>query len=84
MSSSKNRRVRRSIARPIGRSDSRRPGTAEFKRRPFERVLEDLATTRREYEELRTSSGPLAERARLVSQLHELRAEASRIRNHLL
>ena len=62
--------------RPATRTDGQRPSA-----RPVDSVLADLAQTRRRYEDLRLSSGPLDERARLMSVLHELRAEAFLARN---
>ena len=57
--------------RPATRSDARRPA-----QRPISEVLADLAGTRGRYEDLRISAGPLEERARLMTKLHDLRAEA--------
>ncbi|MGI9647477.1 MAG: hypothetical protein ACR2OI_03055 [Acidimicrobiia bacterium] len=61
----------RSSGRPKGRGPQARP--------IFE-VLRDLAEARGSYEQLRVGDAPLMERARLVSLLHELRAEASEAR----
>ena len=64
--------------RPTGRLNRQRPPAP-----PIYDVLRDLAETRGSYEQLRTTNAPLAERARLVSLLHDLRAEASEARNAL-
>lgn len=64
--------------RPASRTDSRRPAV-----RPITEVLADLAGTRGRYEDLRISAGPLEERARLLTLLHDLRAEASIARHYL-
>ena len=62
--------------RPTGRSDQQRPEV-----RHIDDVLVELADNRKRYEDLRNAGGPLDERARLLSMLHELRAEASLARN---
>jgi len=51
--------------------------------RLIDEIVFDLAGARQQYEQLRGTNGPLVERARLVSLLHELRAEASQARRSL-
>lgn len=46
----------------------------------LEAVLGELSRTRARYEDLRTQSGPLSERALLLSRLHGLRAAAAHVR----
>ena len=62
--------------RPAGRSDRERPEV-----RHINDVLVELADKRKRYEDLRNAGGPMDERVRLISALHELRAEASLARN---
>ena len=68
-------RIRPVAARPAGRRAEHRPGG-----RPIEDVFNELAMARLRYEALRLESGPLAERAKLRSLLHQLRAEAAAAR----
>ncbi|MBT8216168.1 MAG: hypothetical protein KJO17_04885 [Acidimicrobiia bacterium] len=65
----------RPVARPAGRvSEARR----------IEAVLADLSGARSRFEDLRRDEGSLEERARLISILHQLRAEASAARGFLV
>jgi hypothetical protein len=48
----------------------------------FDVMFERLIRTRRRYEDARTTQGALAERAALLSELHELRAGLAQARNH--
>lgn len=61
--------------RPTGHPTWQRPQA-----RPVSDVLRDLSETRGSYEHLRASDASLMERARLVSALHDLRAEAAEAR----
>jgi len=49
----------------------------------FEEVLTEIAGARSTYEDLRATAGPFDERARLVSQLHTLRARVAELRESL-
>ena len=69
--------VRPAHTRPAGRHDRNRSSL-----RPVDAVLADLAATRVRYESLRQAGGAFGERARLVSLLHELRAEAALVRHN--
>jgi hypothetical protein len=64
--------------RPQGRSDRTRAVG-----RPVDAVLADLAAIRDRYETLRRVDGSFEERARLVTVLHDLRAEAAIARRDL-
>ena len=46
----------------------------------FEALLSELMATRRTYEQLRTTDGPLAERASTLNRLHQLRSQIAGIR----
>lgn len=43
----------------------------------LDELFDEIAGTRARYETLRSTHGPLEERARLVSRLHALRAQAA-------
>ncbi len=64
--------------RPGSRSDDNRPPV-----RLIEEVLVELSGARQRLEQLRLEAGSLSERARLISQLHNLRAEAAITRSLL-
>ena len=68
------------LQRPAASRPTGRPGRHRPKARPINEVLLDLSGTRQRYEHLRTTDASLSERARLVSVLHELRAEAFQAR----
>lgn len=68
--------LERPRTRPAGRPNGQRPEA-----RHIHEVLEELARNRQLYEDLRGTDGPMEERARLISVLHELRAEASGARS---
>ncbi len=63
--------------RPTGRPDQHRPEA-----RQINEVLVDLANSRQRYEDLRNSGAAMDERARLISMLHRLRAEAALARDY--
>ncbi len=75
------RNGRRHLERPANRRPAHRLSESRPSPRHITEVLFDLAHTRQSYEDLRVGSGSLDERARLLSVLHELRAEASQVRS---
>ncbi len=46
----------------------------------FESLLMELSATRSAYEQMRTTNGPLAERAATLTRLHDLRSEIAGLR----
>ena len=74
------RTPRQALERPPTRPPSR-PNGQRPQARHIHDVLTELAQTRQLYEDLRVGSGSMNERARLISILHELRAEASLARS---
>jgi hypothetical protein len=84
MADLRNHHTTRSGRNPLERPGSGRPAGHPSRQgpqvRPINEVLGDLAKTRGSYEQLRASDAPLTERAKLISALHDLRAEAAQAR----
>lgn len=70
----------RGTSRPATRASTGRPGTRRADPVELHAVLTELARSREQLEDLRSVDGPLMERVLLASRLHDLRAEAARLR----
>ena len=61
------------------RNDSRRPGEGSRLTREFHSAFNALSKARSDYEDTRRAGGDLELRARLLSELHELRSHTATV-----